>query len=82
MAHGSESNMHDLVIQAEIVTLLALVTLIVSLKHKTRNAENRLQPIDLAVLNQARIQTRRLEGRMDQPNRILDHDVPGWRTRS
>lgn len=47
-----------------------------------RKSESQLRGADVEMLNQAQVQTRRLEERVDHLERILDEDVPGWRTRA
>ncbi|WP_264960659.1 envelope stress response membrane protein PspB [Neoasaia chiangmaiensis] len=39
-------------------------------------------PENWAVLDQAQVQARRLEERIDHLERILDEDAPGWRSRA
>ncbi|WP_336945970.1 envelope stress response membrane protein PspB [Asaia sp. HN010] len=79
MSHGSSI---DLVGLAAVVLFFVTIMYITTMRARSRMAASRLQDADLAALNMAHVQARRLEERVDQLERILDEDVPGWRTRS
>ncbi|GBQ11358.1 envelope stress response membrane protein PspB [Swaminathania salitolerans] len=80
--HSSSSSLHDLIGLAAVVMPFVMIMYIVTVRSRSRAAASRLQEADLVVLNQAHVQARRLEERVEQLERILDEDVPGWRTRN
>jgi len=76
------ANMDDLIGLAAVVLFFVTIMYIVTIRARSKTTASKLQEADLAALNMAHVQARRLEERVDQLERILDEDVPGWRTRS
>ncbi|CDG38695.1 MULTISPECIES: envelope stress response membrane protein PspB [Asaia] len=74
--------MNDLIDLAAVVLFFVSIMYIVTIRARSKTTASKLQESDLAALNMAHVQARRLEERVDQLERILDEDVPGWRTRS
>lgn len=74
--------MDDLIGLAAVTLPFIMVMYIVSVRARTKGVQSRLNETDLDVLNQAQVQARRLEERVDHLERILDEDVPGWRSRA
>lgn len=82
MSHGSGTDLGDLIGLAAVVMPFVMVMYIVTIRARSKATASKLQESDLAALNMAHVQARRLEERVDQLERILDEDVPGWRSRS
>ncbi|BAT18692.1 envelope stress response membrane protein PspB [Asaia bogorensis] len=82
MSHGSGTDLGDLIGLAAVVMPFVMIMYIVTIRTRAKATASKLQESDLAALNMAHVQARRLEERVDQLERILDEDVPGWRTRS
>ncbi|RUT24390.1 envelope stress response membrane protein PspB [Asaia sp. W19] len=74
--------MDDFIGLAAVVLFFVTIMYIATIRSRSRATASKLQESDLAALNMAHVQARRLEERVDQLERILDEDVPGWRTRS
>ncbi|WP_215747733.1 envelope stress response membrane protein PspB [Gluconobacter sp. P1C6_b] len=71
---------------ALLIPIVAIIAWAVTsmVKHTTRQADPPGQPDPMlqAALTQAEAHATRLEERIDQLERILDEDIPGWRARN
>ncbi|QQX91936.1 envelope stress response membrane protein PspB [Gluconobacter sphaericus] len=71
---------------ALLIPIIAIIAWSVTstVKHTTRQSDRASQPDPTlqAALTQAEAHATRLEERIDQLERILDEDIPGWRARN
>lgn len=69
-----------------LVPITAIIAFAITscIKHLSARPEKTVQadPHLQAALTQAEAHATRLEERIDQLERILDEDIPGWRARS
>ena len=70
---------------AAVTMPFIMVMYIVSVRTRTKrelmNGQSTLSAASQGALDQAQVQARRLEERIDHLERILDEDAPGWRSR-
>lgn len=71
---------------ALLIPIVAIIAWSVTsmVKHTTRQPDRTgpADPLLQAALTQAEAHATRLEERIDQLERILDEDIPGWRARN
>ncbi len=65
----------------DLVTIFGFVLVLVAMV-RLMPRRPRAGDVDPAVLGEARQVAGRLEGRIEALERILDEDLPGWRSRS
>ncbi|GAN54814.1 envelope stress response membrane protein PspB [Tanticharoenia sakaeratensis] len=65
-----------------LAVILLFVFAVITISQRTKLARRVGMgpvPVDIAALERAQAQARRLEERIDHLERILDEDAPGWR---